>query len=658
MINFINILNRVIATSVIILIISTIAISQTWTSLQGPPKARDVKDIAVTNDGQTLYACDKSVLFKSTNGGTLWTATQVELASPLVVVCKPNDANNVVVGIQNYIKLNTNGGSITDWQDALTNAGTPLRLAVSPITNASDTMYLGRKYSAGSYSVYFSSNGGADWFNRFPSSYVTDIYDIAPYPVLNTNYKHVWVCGSDTGNYAEGTSLPNKRGVFFSRNAGENWTSKGMDSYNLRAIAIKDASPPNIFVGTAGTPAKFFVSIDTGLTWIERTSFRTFNATVIRAIRVRNNSDLWLASDKGLYRSFDNGTTWANLPMPNNDNNILSLVIAKNGQDLIYTTTQNSIYKTTNAGTSWSRVDSGLGRMPVSSVAVSSNNYWTVSDKYDSLGRFDGSKWSIVELHNFRGNKIIQHPDQTTYIYATGYSGSGVNQRGLFYRSVDSGKNYTSLYTTSPWSGNIFNGITFEPNNTSFIYLYGYDVTGASNPNFYKIPLYGAGTKEPFSVGGSSPLNTVNDVIAVAGTQIVYYGLDNIGVYRSLSGPSNGNSVSHQMTVRSPTLNASVSTTTLYVVGPSGLWRWHENTIWYPKRNDNLKKVIMRPGYTNSKNHIAVLANDGNTIWYTGNAEAVSPTWVDGTGGIPKLIYDISNVPGDTTMVIAATDCG
>jgi len=324
-----------------ILIVSTMhpdISGQTWTSLQGPPKARDVKDIAISKNGQILYACDKSVLFKSTNGGSSWSATTVELSSPLVVACKPDVPSNVVAGVDGIIYLNTNGGMTGMWEPVLEGVGTPLRLAVSPITiprSKTNQMYLGLQANEGISSIMRSSNGGASWLTPTTSPSGTNINDIAPYPVLNEDSNHVWACGSD--GTAEGSN-PNAeavtRGVWLSTDLGVTWSQKLMGDFNVRAIAISDVGPL-IFAGTEGTDevdAKVFVSVNYGASWTKTTSFDPKKrARSIRAIRIRINDikrEVYVATDIGIFRSTDNGGSWSNL-MPSGDNNILDFDIVK-----------------------------------------------------------------------------------------------------------------------------------------------------------------------------------------------------------------------------------------------------------------------------------------------------------------------------------------
>jgi len=345
---------------VAILIVSTMhpdISGQTWTSLQGPPKARDVKDIAISKNGQILYACDKSVLFKSTNGGSSWSATTVELSSPLVVVCVPDKPETLVVGINGELRQNMLGGS-GSWNQVLYLSGvTPLRLAVSPIAGQSNQMYMGRQFN-GNYSLWYSGDGGATWKARYGFNFITSVYDIAPHPVSGTGRNYdVWAVGSSGA--AEGTNQQSQavsRGVWYSDNLGQTWSEKKMGDFNVRAIALFDIGTgkwPIVVVGTAS--GKVSRSIDGGDNW-SKPKILANNVEIIRAIRFRSDvNQFFAATNNGVYLSADSGKTWTG-PIGSStmiDKNIQSFVIVPDNQNIMYATTNTTIYKTTDGGTTW-----------------------------------------------------------------------------------------------------------------------------------------------------------------------------------------------------------------------------------------------------------------------------------------------------------------
>jgi hypothetical protein len=108
------------------------------------------------------------------------------------------------------------------------------------------------------------------------------------------------------------------------------------------------------------------------------------------------------------------------------------------------------------------------------------------------------------------------------------------------------------------------------------------------------------------------------------------------------------------ITARSIAINPNANSV-VYVAGSDGIRKSTDGgTTWPIIKSDNFKKVIFSPGYPNSSNFVAVLTNDGNTIYHTGNSQ----NWVDVTGTLPKPIYDLWGEQGATPVVYAATDQG
>lgn len=646
----------VIAASVTVLFcISYVTTAQTWNSLQGPPKARDVRDIAVSSTGTIIYAADKSYLFKSTNSASSWSTTTIELASPLVVACKPGSPDNVVAGVIGTIYLNTSGGSSGIWEAKLTSAGTPLRIAVSPLN--SEEMYLGRQGSGGTSSIIRSTTGGSNWLTPITYPSGTNINDITPHP-SGSFYLHVWAVGADPNGAAEGTVMAS-RGVWKSTNLGANWTKKAiffgpndMEKFNVKSMAIK-SSGPLLFVGTeatAGSSGKVFKSADDGDSW-DATGNMGAAVTSVRAIRIRSDADLYVATNAGIFKSTNNGGAWTNL-MPSGDNNILSFLFAPSNANLAYATTASTVWKgtTTDGGTSWAwnEVTAGLGRMPISSVAANGNNVYIGSRLHDYLGNYNGTSWSLLGTSGFYSEHLMQNTT-TGYLFASGV----ISQKAALYRSTNSGTSYSSLYTsTTQGTGNIFKGSMPDPYSTSDTYVWGKD--GAGNV----IHVHSNGARDEFTVGNSS--HAVNDIAFASDTGgTVYFGKESEGVWKCGSGaPCNGTQVLTGMTVRSLATNSNYPYD-VYAAGSAGLRRSSNSGnsgTWTTTYAGDLRRVILSPGYPNSITNIIILRNDGSKILYSPQGGVGG--WAEVQGSLPTPIYDIWGEAGSSPVVYAATDNG
>jgi hypothetical protein len=431
-----NILCWVIAAcGTVIFLVTSVASSQTWTSLDGPYQPRDVRDIASSSDGTVLYAVDKTFLFKSTNGGSSWAKTGVPLASPLVVICKPDNSNIVVAGVSGYLYRNEYGGSSGNWDQVLFSSGmTPLRLAVSVLSGQTNQMWLGRKAVSGQSSIYYSDNAGATWVPRFPSAFQTDISDIAPYPSSSAESLHVWACGVDpsgAASEANPNATASVRGVWFSSNLGVTWQSRGMGDFNVKAIAIHpNTSPRRVYAGTAS--GKLYQSINYDSNWTAVTAYNALNASAVYSIKVRTDSNyIFVASNLGVHVSTNFGSNWSLVK----STDPLTMIVPSNAQRTIYVGTPDTVLKSTNSGSTWSVINNRLGLMPLSSATGTADNVYTTSNDFNNSGYYNGSSWTLGGIGTngtFRAVDVFRNLNGDLYA-----AGAEATNKATLYKSTD-----------------------------------------------------------------------------------------------------------------------------------------------------------------------------------------------------------------------------
>jgi uncharacterized repeat protein (TIGR02543 family) len=159
-----------------------------WISIG--PEGGSVEALAIDpQTPDTLYAGTYHGVFKSTNGGTNWTAMNTGLTNP-------------------YIRA----------------------LAINPQTP--DTLY------AGTYSgVFKSTNGGTNWTAMNTGLTYTDVRALA----INPQTPDTLYAGTYGG------------GVFKSTNDGTNWTATntGLTNPYIRALAVDPQTPDTVYAGTS-----------------------------------------------------------------------------------------------------------------------------------------------------------------------------------------------------------------------------------------------------------------------------------------------------------------------------------------------------------------------------------------------------------------------
>ncbi len=598
--------------------------AQTWSRIQGPYQVRDAKDIVTNTSGTTVYASEKSGLFKSTNSGGNWSFPQYEVTSPLAVVCKPGDANNVVAGVAGTLWYNSQGGN-ESWQLALSSAGTPLKLAVSYLNNAE--MYYGRQASGSSTSIYRSYDGGQSWYipNTYPSG--VDVNDIAPSPTTSnglTNY--VWAASSN--------------GVWRSTNKGIDWEVVGLSGNNMKSIVFKTSST-TLYAAKEGTD-EIYYSIDFGTTW-SGTPFTMGNSvTSIRSI-ITPTTHIYAATDVGIFKSTNNGSAWTKVYPTTGTINFRTLKMTNWGSLIMYALTASSVYTTTD-GSTWNPVNTELGTMSLSYTVGNGNNVWTSTKLTDSLWNYNGTSWSFTEVSGFYSNHVMRNPGGELFA-------SGVNaQKAGIYKSTTSGQSYSALYqSATQGAGNIFNASIPDPSNTANTFVWGKDGT----TNLYRI--YSDGSRDPWTVGNSS--NSLNDIAFAtnSSTGVMFFAKESEGVLKCNSGPCSGTTVLSNVTTRSLAVNPNFPNT-LYAATTTGIRKsTNAGSSWTAAYGVDCKRIMMSPGYPNSDQYVIALWNNGTKVYYTTNG---GTNWTEVTSGIQTPVYDIRGEAGSPAVIYAATEHG
>jgi hypothetical protein len=632
-----------------IVIISTTAFPQSWTSLQSPTKPRDVRDVSVSTDGAIAYVCDKSGIFKTTDNGATWTATFNEVPSPLAIFARADNGNVILAGVAESLRFNWNQGNEGySWYKVLSNAGTPMRLIGSTVTNYTGYLYYGRQASGSNTSIFVSGNGGSSWSQPYTYPSGTNVYDIAAYPVSGSRVGHAWAGGTDPSGTSNEGGDPNAtqaslRGVWKSTNFGVDWTQQYMGNFNVRSVAIANQATPFIYAGTS--TGKLYRS-DEGVSWTSMSNYQTStSATTISAVRVRaDNNYVFVASDQGIHRSTNSGNNWEDKTPNANDKNILSLAIARYSQNIMYATTAIAVYRTSDGGSSWTTVNTGLGRIPLSFTTGNGNNVWLSTKLTDSLWNYNGTSWSFTEVSGFYSNHVMRNSSGDVFA-------SGVNtQKAGIYKSTNSGQSYSALYqSATQGTGNIFNASMPDPSNNANTFVWGKD----GSYNLYRI--YSNGSKDNYLVGSSA--YAVNDIAfaTTSSTGAVYFAKETDGVLKCNSGPCSGTTVLSGVTARSLAINTN-SPSTIYAATTSGIRKSiNAGSTWTSVYGTDCKRIILSPGFSNSDQHIIALWNNGSKIYFTNNG---GTTWSDVTGNVQTPVYDIRGEAGSPAVLYAATEHG
>lgn len=357
------------------------AAQPTWTSLNGPWRASNAKDITQGYTGSTrvLYVADNGSRFvKSTDGGGRWVTTGItpgdQIPNPLITACDPFEANRVFVGLfdgtTGRVRRSLDGGGSWISPNPIIVSGLqPRQFGISSAEPRN--IFLGTANNQNFSSLWKSYDRGATWVQDeyFRDIAHTHILAIAWHP---TDPNKVWVAGSAVEVRAASEEAPEvedtyfdqqtesyetlAKGVWFSSNAGQTWERKadGLGTNNISAIGWTGYGE-NIFAGTAQVGSsgggRLYVSLNFGDDWYEKPAYYEGASSVTFIAAVPNiYGRIYVGNNKfGLAYSFDNFGTSLHRTRdelePIFDWDVRSIAVHPNDPQNAFVATSSSLFK-------------------------------------------------------------------------------------------------------------------------------------------------------------------------------------------------------------------------------------------------------------------------------------------------------------------------
>jgi photosystem II stability/assembly factor-like uncharacterized protein len=350
-----------------------------------------VRDLAMdARTPTTLYAAtDGGGVFKTTDGGLHWTATNTSLRAipiggPLQgqfaghpLVLDPRTPSILYASTDgNGVFKSTNGGA--SWFSA--NIGLPavnLTLAIDPLTPT--TLYAGTPNNAGGgrASVFKSTDGGVHWTPTSLGSVF--VYDLAIDPETPSTV------------YA-GTEA----GTFKTTNGGITWSALSAGPPDcVKAVAIDPKTPSTIYAGTDCLGHGVFKSTDAGTTW-SPSDMGLPGIVVFLAIDPQTPSTLYAHTSGAVFKSTDGGATWTRSETGLPSDRITAVAVVPETPLTLYAGTfQSGVFKSTNGGASWTGSNAGLTNLEISALAVNSTG--TCLHAGTGIGVFDFATQAVAD---------------------------------------------------------------------------------------------------------------------------------------------------------------------------------------------------------------------------------------------------------------------
>lgn len=286
-------------------------------------------------------------IYKSTNGGLNWAASNTGVASSLpvsAIVVDPNNSNNLYAASASVLTSTDGGGH---WRDSPASGTGSFPTKVLAFNPKQPSIAYGA-WDPGRFTPYLtrSSDGGRTWdyFNsNFPGTFgrLESIASMAVDPV-NTS-----------------TLYASTNAGLFKTLDGGNWIARGKGLPNNGAycvlLAIDPKNPDHLF---ASASQELFISTNGGKKW-EPTSLS--DTTIFSVTFDPSKPSTICASGAGLFKSMDGGVSWQEV-----ENDLLTfgvgkLVIDPTNSSVLYTTVKGGVFASVNGGQHWFEINDGLG---------------------------------------------------------------------------------------------------------------------------------------------------------------------------------------------------------------------------------------------------------------------------------------------------------
>ncbi len=157
-------------------------------------------------------------------------------------------------------------------------------------------------------------------------------------------------------------------GVYRTSDSGESWewAGEGIGSRYVRALAISQANPEEVF---AGTERGLYKSTNGGDIWFEVGNFYLIDAVAVHP----ENPLVIYAARYSISKSVDGGVSWELLDW-NVPGSIKSIVIDPNNPSTLFIGTSDGVYMSEDDGSTWSSLNDGLTDRRVQTLALGSGS--------------------------------------------------------------------------------------------------------------------------------------------------------------------------------------------------------------------------------------------------------------------------------------------
>lgn len=389
-----------------------------------------------------VYAGANTAVYKSSNGGATWTAFGAGLQSGeavLALAVHPTISLIVYAGQEDGgVRKSVDGGN--NWTGLGPIVGSPpgdlvaQSLAIDPASP--DTVYVGGFTVNGGFSVYKSTDGGANWSSTPLTALVTAL-------ALDASTPATLLAGTVDG-------------IARTTNAATSWSFENAGLVNTAVIDVAlDATPGTVY--SAREFSGVSRSTDGGASW-EPTLPIPFDRLRSLAADPTVSGTLYGGSLlDGVFKSTDAGANWTAAAGGTPPVNVEALLVDPTATNVVYAAGYGGVYRSTIGGGNWTEINSGITVPVVVSLAIDPSAPDSLYAGVDPLmGAFQGvfkttnagGMWTPVNtgLPNVAEAAVVAllvDPATPQTVYAA------IESAGV-YKTTDGGANWAAASTGLP----------------------------------------------------------------------------------------------------------------------------------------------------------------------------------------------------------------
>ena len=346
----------------LIITLPLILLGAQWQSLDGPPAGRaDDMSIGEYESEWVIYAADKDHrLYKSENLGDSWDSvyTHDSVINPTCVITEENNAQIIYIGRWapngRCVLKSENGGDNWDYHDSGITNKNPLCFAMDP--NDVDIIYLGCKQNDSQSEMFKTTDGGDEWssLSDFPDYTVNEI-------AIRPNYPETLVAATEDG-------------VYFTGDGGTNWY-KRLNKSSITSVSY--GSEDVVYAGRHESDEGLFKSTNGGASWNYNPIGNFVVVTAVAAVNASELYIAASGNDgQGIYRTTNGGTNWTYYGREDSlfcNDKILKILIDPDysSSHLVYVAGEWAIYKFNASTEQWKELNKGFKLKNIKSNHIS-----------------------------------------------------------------------------------------------------------------------------------------------------------------------------------------------------------------------------------------------------------------------------------------------